>query len=389
MITFKLIYDRKHEATRNKPATVELRITQDRKIMHISTGIRLLKSEWTGNTVQNRPDAAELNDRLRVIIKLVQAFITDSMNNGTPIEKNALKSKIWPVISNENTNTAMLEWLRNETDRLNIKEGTMKHYRTLITRIEEYGRLSSWNDLSVERIYDFDAWLHQLKAVDGSPISDAGVYSYHKCLKALLNRAFEMDRIQQNPYHRLKGKFKRGDKESIEFLAEDEMQRFEALVLPEGSIMAKVKDVFVFQMYTGLAYSDAMAFDISQYKKEGDRWVNVKGRIKTGVPYISQLLPPVVHVLEKYDMQLPYIDNADYNHALKILGAAAGITTKMHSHLARHTFATYMLRNGAKIENVTRMLGQTNITQTQRYAKVLAESVHEDFDRIENKLKRK
>ena len=125
------------------------------------------------------------------------------------------------------------------------------------------------------------------------------------------------------------------------------------------------------------------------YKKEGDRWVNVKGRIKTGVPYISQLLPPVVRVLEKYDMQLPYIDNADYNHALKILGAAAGITTKMHSHLARHTFATYMLRNGAKIENVTRMLGQTNITQTQRYAKVLAESVHEDFDRIENKLKRK
>jgi hypothetical protein len=28
------------------------------------------------------------------------------------------------------------------------------------------------------------------------------------------------------------------------------------------------------------------------------------------------------------------------------------------------------------------MLGHTNITQTQRYAKVLAQSVHEEFDRM-------
>jgi site-specific recombinase XerD len=64
----------------------------------------------------------------------------------------------------------------------------------------------------------------------------------------------------------------------------------------------------------------------------------------------------------------------------------AGIQVPLHSHLARHTFATWMLRNGAKIENVSRMLGHTNIRQTQRYAKMLAESVHEDFDKVEKKF---
>jgi site-specific recombinase XerD len=64
----------------------------------------------------------------------------------------------------------------------------------------------------------------------------------------------------------------------------------------------------------------------------------------------------------------------------------AGIKTRLHSHLARHTFATLMLRNGAKIENVSRMLGHTNITQTQRYAKVLARSVNDEFDKMEKKL---
>lgn len=43
--------------------------------------------------------------------------------------------------------------------------------------------------------------------------------------------------------------------------------------------------------------------------------------------------------------------------------------------------------NGAKIENVSRMLGHTNITQTQRYAKVLARSVQDEFDRMAKMIK--
>ena len=56
--------------------------------------------------------------------------------------------------------------------------------------------------------------------------------------------------------------------------------------------------------------------------------------------------------------------------------------------MGRHTFATWMLSEGAKIENVSRMLGHTNIVQTQRYAKVLAEDVRSDFDMIEEKMKK-
>ena len=67
---------------------------------------------------------------------------------------------------------------------------------------------------------------------------------------------------------------------------------------------------------------------------------------------------------------------------MKTIGMALGIQTRMHTHLARHTFATWMLRNGVRLENVGKMLGQSNIRTTQRYAKVLAESVHEDFEKV-------
>jgi site-specific recombinase XerD len=237
-----------------------------------------------------------------------------------------------------------------------------------------------------ENIYEFDSWLHKLLANDGNRISDAAVYNYHKCFKAMLNKAVAFDKIMRNPYSRLK--FNRGESESIEFLTEEEMEAIETLQVPEGSRLERVRDLFVFQMYTGLAYSDAQAFDFSQYKKVDGKWINSRERIKSGVPYISSLLPPVVKVLEKYGYEVPKIDNADYNILLKIIGTMAGISTKMHTHLARHTFATYMLRQGVKIENLQRMLGHKNIRQTMRYAKVLAESVHDDFEKVAAKMKK-
>ena len=131
-------------------------------------------------------------------------------------------------------------------------------------------------------------------------------------------------------------------------------------------------------------WGDLTTENISEF----DAWLH-KRKLSTGVAYVSSLLPPAVAVLEKYGWQVPKIDNADYNHLLKVIGTMADIPTKMHTHLARHTFATYMLRQGVKVENLQRMLGHKNIRQTMRYAKVLAESVHEDFDMVAAKMAKK
>ena len=128
-------------------------------------------------------------------------------------------------------------------------------------------------------------------------------------------------------------------------------------------------------------WGDLTTENISEF----DAWLH-KRKLSTGVAYVSSLLPPAVAVLEKYGWTVPKIDNADYNHLLKVIGTMADIPTKMHTHLARHTFATYMLRQGVKVENLQRMLGHKNIRQTMRYAKVLAESVHEDFDMVAAKM---
>jgi site-specific recombinase XerD len=55
--------------------------------------------------------------------------------------------------------------------------------------------------------------------------------------------------------------------------------------------------------------------------------------------------------------------------------------------MGRHTFATMMLSNGVSLPNVASMLGHTKTEQTLVYAKVLAEVVRKDFDKMDEILK--
>ena len=392
MITTKLIFDRRKTASRTREGYIEVRVTIDRTTKYISTGVRVHKNEWATDRVVNRQDADILNERLAIIFEKVSRHANECVKQCKTFDTESVKQIVWKQVEMSKDEPTFIQWCEKQIPLLGVSEGTAKHYYPLVTRLTEYGRMNRWQDVTVENIANFDAWLHTItKPISDAALksgkkpeklSDGAVYNYHKCLKALLNRALVFGLIVNNPYNRLKGKFKRGDRENLEYLTDEEMRKFEAIILPKGDILDVVHDLFIFQMYTGLPFSDMQSFDANDYKWDGKAWRHVGERIKTGVPYVSQLLPPAVKVLEKYGWEIPQISNADYNRHLKSLGQMAGIKTRLHSHLARHTFATWMLRHGVSIENVSKMLGHTNIKQTQRYAKVQAQAVYDDFERI-------
>lgn len=396
MITKSIVYDHRNRATKEGP--VEIRVTIERKSYYINTGVKIKKSQFRNGMIINRPDMYELNERIAILSRRIDKLINKTIGEERAIDVAELRRLAYEP-SAEKTPTDMYDWFATQVPLLNIGEGTRRRYTTLLNRLREYGKLMSWSDLTAENIYLFDAWLHGIKksqtnadhqsGKEPEKIGNAAVYNYHRTLRSLLTRAIKFNIIQANPYDRMKGEFRKGIKENVEYLTEEEIAAFESIHPVEGSQIAAARDLFIFQLYTGLSYSDAQAFDMSNYKLIDGTWRHTGERIKTGVPYVNQLLPPVVEVLQRYGWKAPKILNSDYNKCLKMLGMAAGINTRLHSHLARHTFATRMLRWGVKIENVSKMLGHTNITQTQRYAKVVAESVHEDFARIAEQLTKK
>lgn len=398
MITTRLTFDHHHRTDVGSEGPIEICVTVDRKPYYINSSVRVRKSEWRHGFVVNRADCNELNERLAVLIRAVEREITKCVSEGRTIDVKVIRKKIYGgAVDDGDIN--MLQWMENELPSISLKEGTRKHYFTLIRRMREYGRLNTWSDLNVENIYAWNNWLHKLTKPlsngdiqserDGDLIGDSGVYNYHKRLKALINRAIKIGIIDSNPYDRLRGEFSRGEVESVEYLTEEEISAIESLHPLEGTQSAMARDLFIFQLYTGLSYSDAQAFDINDYRFIDGRWQHNGKRIKTGVPYVSELLPQALEVLERYGMQVPKVNNPQYNASLKVIQQALGIQTKLHSHLGRHTFATRALSLGVPLQNVAKMLGHKNIKQTQRYAKVLAVDVHADYRMMSEKFKKR
>ena len=68
------------------------------------------------------------------------------------------------------------------------------------------------------------------------------------------------------------------------------------------------------------------------------------------------------------------------NAYLKEIAGICKIEKDLHTHLARHTYATTVtLSNGVPMETVSKLLGHKKIATTQIYAKVLDSKISQDM----------
>lgn len=400
-MTTTIVYDHRGRTPKGRPGALEVRVSIKNKVYYISTGVKVLKSEWKYDHVINRPDSDELNERLGIISKTITEEVNDRLDRNEIIDVTAIRNAAWGsrVTYDDGceliANAPFLEWWKERMSVLRLSKGTLKHYKTTLAHIRACGYILRWRDVTVENIRRFDAYLHELRIdnsivrAHGEPVAltQGTIHNQHKNLKAMIRRAISEGKLNSNPYDKMHGEIKRGDKETVEYLSIDELHRIESLKL-HGGMPELARDLFVFQAYTGLGFSDMQAFKMSECQSDGKRFFVAKERVKTGVTYFIQLLPPALAVAQKYGGDIPSISDQVYNRTLKDLAVMAGIKKRVTSHVARHTFATWMLHNEVPIERVAKMLGHSNIRQTQRYAKVIARDVYGEFDRIAEKMKK-
>ena len=178
------------------------------------------------------------------------------------------------------------------------------------------------------------------------------------------------------------------------FLSVDELQKLENLHF-KITRMEKVKDLFIFCCYTGLAYKEMALLKKENVVKEFDDnlWLHIK-RSKTSKLYKVPLLPKALEILEKYNDEdevliFKNISNQRLNGYLKEIAAIIGIEKKLTTHIARKTFAsTVLLYNDVPMEIVSELLGHSSMKVTQAsYGKIVQKSISKEILRISNLLK--
>lgn len=153
--------------------------------------------------------------------------------------------------------------------------------------------------------------------------------------------------------------------------------------------LAKIRDLFIFECYTGLAFTDLMSLNDNDFHvdESGHKWI-IKKRHKTNVVATIPLLPIALEILDKYNNKLPHMSNVKYNAYLKEIGDICGIKKSLHSHLARHTWATILLNAGMDMVSVSKCLGHSNSKITEStYAKILPDKLFEKVKKVGDNLK--
>ena len=220
-------------------------------------------------------------------------------------------------------------------------------YKVFDDFVRDCGRQNDWTDSTYEKfaavknhlmnfrdgltfdffdekgLNDYVTYLRDVKEMRNSTIGKQLSF-----LKWFLRWAFKKGVHQNNTYDSYKPKLKSTQKKII-FLTWEELNKLRGFEIPAAKqALDRVRDVFLFQCFTGLRYSDV--FNLRRSDIKGDH-IEVT-TVKTSDSLIIELNNHSKAILDKYkdvafedDKVLPVITNQKMNDYLKELAELAGI----------------------------------------------------------------
>lgn len=386
--------------TKMNPSTGEvpiyLRITVDGKRAEISLNRSIPPSRWNskaGKAIGTIEASKELNNYIDSYRSKVLKHQQILMSSDAEITAISIKNSILGLKEKGKSLVQIMEYHNEQMKTLIGKEfalSTYKKFETTLMHLIEFMKYKyKVNDLDIKQIdylfiTDFEFFLRTEKNIENNT-----TVRYLGNLKKVIRNAFANGWLEKDPFLRYKGKIRHVEKY---FLDSDEIER---LINKTFTIerLSQVRDVFVFSCFTGLAYVDASKLTREHIVKgiDGDDWISIfrtKTKIKCRIP----ILPEAKRILEKYSNHpacvssgklLPILSNQKMNAYLKEIADVCGITKNLTFHISRHSFATTItLANNVPLESVSKMLGHSNTTQTEHYAKILDQKLSDDMAQL-------
>ena len=374
------IFDRRKVATPTIKSSVDMRICYNYKQKFISTGIRLYSTQWKNGKIINCPDIMGISQTLDKMLSDVRQIILEMSKNGN-IDVLAIPDKL------KQLNTPKINFIEFCNQRAVIrkygkKKDSQERYDRFIRLFSEWGKIRNFEDITEKSIINYDKYLHDKGMKDYSKWNN-----YHRFLNGFILDAIKEGLMTKNPYTWVNINKEKSRTGIDKYLTFEEFKKIKAAPMPTPCL-ERIRDLFVFQTYTCLRYSDLATFDARRVQEINGMPVYLGDSIKTSKRFVIPILTPANEILHKYNGKLPIISNVKYNLYLKNVAQAAGIDKKISSHWARHTGATMLLNEGTEMKIVSKVCGHSSTRITEQvYAKILNETVVDAIQEISDKLK--
>ena len=254
-------------------------------------------------------------------------------------------------------------------------QGTFTRYRTVCNHIREflphaYKREDiPLKELNLTFINDFEYFLRTEKKCRTNT-----VWGYMIVLKHIVSIARNDGRLPFNPFA---GYINSPESVDRGYLTQTEIQTLMDAPM-KNATHELVRDLFVFSVFTGLAYSDVKNLTIDRLQTffDGNLWI-ITRRKKTNTASNIRLLDVPKRIIEKYKglardgHVFPVPNNGSCNKIQKGIGRQCGFKMRLTYHVARHkeeiSFLKTIIAKAAacfpylremlRIENLCRLVG--------------------------------
>lgn len=396
--TFKVLFYLKRNAPKkNGLIPVMCRITVNGKISQFSCKLDVEEKTWNielGRVSGRSTVAQETNrmlDKIRVGINKAYQEICDKDNYVTA-EK--VRNVFLGMGMNHET---LLAVFRQHNENYEKQVGKIKSLRSYWKYCIVYKHLEEFikqrykvSDIALKElapafITDFELFLRTEKNHCNNT-----VWSYMMPFRSIIFMAINNGWLQRDPFYAYsitKEETKRGflSKEEINLLIKGTFKK------PSYTL---IRDLFIFCTFTGLSWTDManLTKENLQTSFDGHLWIKTN-RQKTGTESNIRLLDVAKHIIEKYDgitdddKLLPVPCYVNCKNSIKVIAKKCGIEKNVTWHMSRHTYATTVcLSNDVPIETLSKMLGHRSIRTTQIYAKITAEKVSRDMEKLSKQI---
>ena len=396
MLKIKMIA---HKGKPNKSGRVPIlmQLTIGQQTCHISTKQNILPEKWgdgkpIGHTREDQAITAVLEEiRTKAYNKFLQ--LQGQNINVTPERlKQALLGK--DQVQPRGYVEIFDQWLVEYSKMVGIttSKRTLDKYILVRNRLQDYiASQLGVKDISLEEVTpkflsNFDNYLR----VEYNMANNHAMKIRQK-LRTIYKVAIDNGWVSKNPFSTVKIHF---DPVERDVLTKSELA---ALIQTDMVFdrLEKMRDVFVFACFTGLAHCDVAGLTKENIitDEAGQVWLKTHRQKTSEVVDIPLLEIPQL-IIKKYQgikelngKLLPTLTNSCSNLYLKEVAVRCGINKTLTFHMARHTFATTVtLSNGVPIESVAKMLGHRNIRTTQIYAKVIKDKLAEDMNNLATRI---
>ena len=341
---------------------IRMRVNFASKRIEFTTGYRIDAAKWdtdkqrvrNGCTNKLKQSASEINASLLGYYTEVQEIfkkfeVEEVMPTPEQIKEafNALykpiEEEIKPRKSTSNAFYKVFDEFVRDCGRQNDwTDSTYEKFAAVKNHLMNFRDELTFDFFDEKGLNDYVTYLRDVKEMRNSTIGKQLSF-----LKWFLRWAFRKGVHQNNAYDSYKPKLKSTQKKII-FLTWEELNKLREFEIPAAKqALDRVRDVFLFQCFTGLRYSDV--FNLRKSDIEGDH-IEVT-TVKTSDSLIIELNKHSKAILDKYknvvfedDKVLPVITNQKMNDYLKELAELAGINEPV-----RQTY----YRGNERIDEVT------------------------------------